>query len=198
MLNNPSILIRLLMFWPEYFPSCLMSLITGTGLASGFEACKFNKYFLWLNIFLDKSDTSSDEVTSFRLTLIELAKEIFCQFFMMEYYHADILPGWRQYEARHEVKGICGIRIISFLFLSPPHTPSLPLTSVSETRLVSAGTPGVAWPWRNKGSLTDQKRCAENKRINSVLSTIIGEALKNIEFCKIILTSLKTSILGKV
>ena len=57
-----------------------------------------------------KSHTSSDEVTSHRLTLIENVKVIFYLSFVFNLnYHTDILPGCRQnlddYEPRHEVKG---------------------------------------------------------------------------------------------
>lgn len=95
----------------QIFPPCLMRPITG--LASGFEACNFIKYFLWLNIFRDKTHTSSDEVTSLRLTLIEIVKVIFYLQFrfssLLNIVARTFAWGCRQnphnYEPRHEVKG---------------------------------------------------------------------------------------------
>ena len=72
---------------------------------------QFHQIFSLIEYFWRyKSHTSSDEVTSLRLTLIENVKVIFYLSFVFNLnYHTDILPGCRQnlddYEPRHEVKG---------------------------------------------------------------------------------------------
>ena len=130
-----------------------------TGLVSDFEACSFIKYFLWLNIFRDKSHTSSDEVTSLRLTLIEIVKVIFYLQFRFSSLLKIVTFAWDVDKTLTTMsrdmrwRGICGIRIISFL------------SHRGISGLVGRNTSLVCVPGRNP---TESNYGTENKRIRKL------------------------------